>query len=88
MVVIEALLKLWHQQGQRVLLFSQSRAVSDFDDRLTFFRDKSIYEKLILKIVYTVFPPSPHLPQMSSKLMLQDLIMLVLILHIIQVRML
>ena len=30
MVVVEALLKLWHQQGHRVLLFSQSAAVSQF----------------------------------------------------------
>ena len=28
LVVVEALLKLWHQQGHRVLLFSQSTAVS------------------------------------------------------------
>jgi hypothetical protein len=28
MVVVEALLKLWHQQGHRVLLFSQSKTVS------------------------------------------------------------
>ena len=28
MIVVEALLKLWKQQGHRVLLFSQSRAVS------------------------------------------------------------
>ncbi|KAK7506355.1 hypothetical protein BaRGS_00002467, partial [Batillaria attramentaria] len=29
LIVVEALLKLWHQQGQRVLLFTQSRAMLD-----------------------------------------------------------
>lgn len=28
MIVVESLLKIWHRQGQRVLLFSQSRQVS------------------------------------------------------------
>lgn len=28
MIVVESLLKIWHKQGQRVLLFSQSRQVS------------------------------------------------------------
>ena len=28
MVVVEALLKMWHEQGHRVLLFSQTRQVS------------------------------------------------------------
>lgn len=28
MIVVEALLKMWHEQGHRVLLFSQTRQVS------------------------------------------------------------
>lgn len=32
MIVVEALLNMWREQGHRVLLFSQTRQVSDKED--------------------------------------------------------